>query len=591
MKTSWIALPLTMGWMLAACAPAMTAKPTNTANSKTTAEVAVARPAPGATARSAEEAKYLAAVHKIIGPRWEQVRINAGALLPKSHPANNMSRVTEVAARLDGKGQIKRIRVRKASGCNPYDNSALGTMSRVNKYPPLPAGLLEGHVELRWRFHRDARSARPDHVTVVLHPLSPEEAFSRALTLKQWDRARLIMRQNPARQSIRAILAEAGLSSKDSGLNMLALRVAPVQRLLALLENETDMKRWTTVLGVLASRGGDTEMVAHLRWVARPVSRVNDEAKASLEARKVAAILKALDRMGKAAPAALVNELLSRKAAAIVMAAAPMATDEAAMSRALRTFVTDPKIAGPLAVRRLALGPDAFAEKIVAKALTHKTRMVTLRTLERVPVKAMAAVLESMVRSHATKEDARLVAIRALSKVIDAAAPFYAAMGSSNPRVKVAAIRALGSMKKNTTGICYRLSTIGMKNRNEVGAEALASVARIGDQQFLPAMAYMTSRQRNAHKPVIIASYWGFGKKAVPLLNKMAASANQKVAAAARTSLDRINGVKRQTAQAPAPTSPLADLLQQALTLAQTPAPEKVSVKTEDKPALAKAAQ
>ena len=590
MKTPRIAL-LTMGWMLAACAPTMTAKPTTTAKSKTTSEVAVAQPTPGATARSADEVKYLAAVHKIIGPRWEQVRINAGALLPKSHPANVPSRVTEISARLDGKGQIKRIRVSKTSGCTPYDNSALGTMARVPEYPALPARLHEGHVELRWRFHRDVRSARADHVTVVLHPLSPEEAFSRALARKQWDRARQIMRRHPERQTIRAILAEAGLSSKDVGLNMLALRVAHVQRLLALLENETEMKRWNTVLDVLASRGGHAEMIAHLRWVARPVSRINAEAQASLEARKVASILKALDRMGSRAPTALVNELLSRKDAAIVMAAAPMATDRDAMSRALKSFINDPKVAGPLAVHRLAMGPDAFAEKIAAKALTHKTRMATLRTLERAPVKALAAALEPLVRSHATDEAVRLAAIRALSKATETPAAFYAAMGSSNQRVKVAAIRALGSMKKNTTGICYRLSTIGMKNRNEIGAEALASVARIGDKQFLGAMAYMTSRQRAEQKPVIIASYWGFGKKAVPLLNKLAASADSRVAAAARKSLDRINGVKSAPAAAPTQASPLGDLMQQALTLAKAPAPAKVSVKSTDNSTLAKAAQ
>jgi hypothetical protein len=268
-----------------------------------------------------------------------------------------------------------------------------------------------------------------------------------------------------------------------------------------------------------------------------------------------------------------------------------MATDSAALSRAMRTFINDPKVAGPLAVHRLNMGPDAFAAKIAAKALSHKSAMATLRVMQRVPVKALAAALEPHVRSNATPEDMRVAAIRALSKATEAPNAFYVAMGSSNQQVKVAAIRALGAMKKNTTGICYRLSTIGMKNRNDIGAEALASIARIGDQQFLGAMAYMTSRQRTEQKPVIIASYWGFGKRAVPLLNKLAASTNAKVAAAARHSLDRINGVKKAPA-APTQTCPLGDLMQRALTLAKkSPAPAKVSLKTADKPALAKAAQ
>ena len=592
MHTSRIVLPLSLTWMLVGCAPALTTRSVNTAKSTTTSEVRAsarqASPAPvSETARSADEARYLAAIHKMIQPRWGQVLINCQALLPKSHPANDLGRVTEIEVHLSDNGQLKRLRIRRTSGNNPFDNSALATMSRISKYPALPARLQNGHVELRWRFHRDSRACEPRHVGVVLHPLTPEEAFSRALIRKQWETARQIMRQHSSRQTIISILAEAGLSSRDVGLNMLALRIAPKQRLLAVLENETSMKRWGQVLDVLASRNGRSEIIDHLRWVARPVSRVDGAAHAALEARKVAAILATLDRMGARAPAALVNQLLGRKDAAVVLAAAPMASDAAALSAALKTFIKDPTLAGPLAVYRLALGPDAFAQAVAAKALGHKRAMATLRALQRVPVRSLAAQLEPLVRSNSTDAALRVAAIKALVKVADAPAPFYSAMNADNMQVKVQAIRALGHFKKNTTGICYRLSTIGMKNRNEIGAEALASVARIGSPQFLGAMAYMTGRQPTKNKAVIIASYWGFGEAAVPLLNKLARHDDPRVREAAQKSLARITG-KAPSASPVVQSSPLGELMQQALTLADVPAPVKVTKKPSLKPALAK---
>ena len=593
MKNTGMVLSLTMTWMLVGCVPGMTSNRIATANTKTDAATRVsvepAAPAPARVvkARKPGEAKYLAAIHKMIQPRWQQVLVNAQALLPSSHPANDPGRVTEIEVHLDNNGQLKRIRIRRSSGNNPFDNSALATMTRISKYPALPAQLQNGHLELRWRFHRDTRACQPTHVGVVLHPLTPEEAFSRALSRKQWESARQILQQNPGRQTLKSILAEAGLSSKDSRLNMLALRVAPRQRLLALLENETSMKRWKSALDVLASRKGQSEIIAHLKWVARPVSRLNGSAKTSLEAKKIAAVLAVLTRMGVKAPAALVNGLMSRKDAAVVMAAAPMATDAAALSVALRTFINDPKLAGPLAVYRLALGPDTFAQTIAVKALSSKDSMATLRALQQVPVRSMATHLEPMVRDNRTAVALRLEAIKALSKIADAPAPFYSALSAPDTRVKVEAIRALGQFKQNTTGICYRLSTIGMKNRNKIGAEALAAVARIGSGQFLPAMAYMTSRQRPADKALVVASYWGFGKAAVPLLNKMAGSSDPRVREAARKSLDRISG-KAPTPDAPGVvTSPLGQLMQHALTLAAAPATQKGSKKGSE-PALAK---
>lgn len=597
MKNSWFVLPLAMTWMLVACAPAMTTKPVNTATSKATPEargiqvsvqqVASAPAAARKVNRTADEAKYLAAIHRMIQPRWQQVLVNAQALLPSRHPANDPSRVTEIEVHLDDNGQLKRIRIRKSSGCNPFDNSALATMTRISQYPKLPARLQSGHLELRWSFHRDARACQPDHVGLVLHPLTPEEAFSRALSRQQWKLARKILQQNPNRPAIISILAEAGLSSKDAGLNLLALRLAPKQRLLALLENEDDMPRWKSVLNVLASRDGRSEIIDHLKWVARPVSRINGPAETSSEALKIAAVLNVLTRMGTSAPADLVNGLVSRREAAVVMAAAPMATDAAVLSAALRTFIKDPKLAGPLAVYRLAQGPDSFAQKIAEKALTHKSSLATVRALQQKPVRSLAPQVELMVRNNKSDVAPRLEAIKAMAKLTDVPAPFYSALSANDSRVKVAAIRALGQMKKNTTGICYRLSTIGMKNRNEIGAEALASVARIGSPQFLPAMAYMTSRQRTEHKPLVIGAYWGFGKVAVPMLNKLSSHADSKIRQAARKSLDRIAGKTRAASEPQVQTNPLGSLIQQALTLVATPAPPKASKKV-SAPVLAK---
>ena len=592
MKNTGMVLTLGIAWTLVACTPAVTTKPVNTAKSPATSgdtEVSAAKQqAPvKKVARAADETKYLASIHGQIQHRWKQVMVNAQALLPSSHPANDRSRVTEIAVFLSDNGQLKRIRIHKTSGNNPFDNSALATMTRISKYPKLPARLQEGHVELRWRFHRDARACAPDHVSVVLHPLTPEEAFSRALSRQQWEVARRIMQQNPDRQTIVSILAEAGLSSKDAGLNVLALRIAPKQRVLALLENETAMPRWKRALDVLASRGGSAEIVEHLRWIARP--RFNRSAQASAEeAQKIATILDVLTRMGAKAPASMVNGLVGRKDAAVVLAAAPMSTDAAALSSALKTFINDPKVAGPLAVYRLAQGPDSYAQAVAAKALAHKTGVNTLRALQRVPVRSLATNVEAMVRDNKTPVATRLEAIKAMAGLTDSPAAIFTAMSAPDTRVKVAAIRALGQFKTNTNGICYRLSAIGMKNRNEIGAEALASVARIGSDKFLPAMAYMTNRQRPAHKHIVIASYWGFGKVVVPMLNRLADHSDAKVREAARSSLDRIAG-KAVTAAPVVKASPLGNLMQQVLILKEAAVINKAaSVKKAAEPALAK---
>ena len=574
MQTTRIVPIMATTCLLVACAPTM--KQTSSVNgpksqavssSSSTVSVEQARPAPSRIKHSADEDKYLASLHKLVQPRWQQVLVNAGALLPRSHPANLPSRMTELEVHLDQQGQLKRIRVRQSSGCNPYDNSALATLARIGKFPGLPASLQKGHVELRWRFHRDQRASSPDFARVVLHPLTPEEDFTRALKQQDWKTAQHILRTNRHRPTVISILVEAGLSAKNVQLNRMALRLAPLQRLLAVLENETSLPRWKEALTVLASRKGSSQIADHLRWVARPVSRINRPAtEIALEAAKIAALLQTLNELGARAPEAVVRGLMLRKEAAVVLAASSMTADAALVSSALETFVNDPTVAGPLAVHRLALGQDARAAALATAALGHaRGRAPTMAALRRTPVRSLVPRVEAMVRSSSLATDARVDAIRTLGKLVNSPVPFYVALLSPEARVQVAAIHALGQFSTHKTSISYRLTNIGLNNNSAVGAEALAAVARVGVERFLADVNHLSRRRRAPQRALVVGSFWGFGKTAVPMLSKLVSHKDHQVRQAAKASLARIQGKADPAAGPHKVADPLAHLMQQAL--------------------------
>lgn len=586
-NTTNTATILGMTLALAACSPALTpagpASPSSVApRTESAVEVSPAMALPD------DRQRYMLALHKLLRPRWDKVRTDASALLPATHPANDMTRVTRISVRLDRAGQLKHVRVVGRSGNAPYDNSALGTVARLGRFPALPPSLTRGHVELRWQFHRDARSCSPRHAALVLHPLSPEEAFADAMQASDMQAAYQVLQQHPRRATLLGMLAEQGLRSPDRKIRTLALRLAPLPRMLAQLEHEADVDRWNHVLAVLEQRRAASQILAHLTWLARPVSTVGPAGGAPDASNKISALLQALSRLEVKLPHQVLDSLLDHHTAAVALAAAPMASQTPALDRALSRFASDPRASGPLAVYRLAIGQQATAQAAARAALASDSgRMPTLQALQSVPVPSLAPAVEALVRGDKVNSAARVRAIWALAKMSSGPRPFYVALLSRDQAVRIAAISALGQLKGSSIGICYRLSAVA-KERGPVGAEALAAVARLGQARFLPDVNFLSRSLPAALQARVVSDLWGFGEAAVPYLQRQLNSKDRQlrlaaVAALARIPGDRASKLRRRHLQAnpvkaaaatPAKQSPLAMLMQKALRLSSQPAPQ-----------------
>lgn len=500
-------------------------------------------PLPSGGTRAQQQQAYLQAVHDALRPRWDKVRADATALLPPTHPANLATRAAQVTALLDRQGKIKQARVSQSSGFTPFDESALAALQRIRQPPALPPALRKGHVELRWALYRDQRSCGVEHAELVLHPLAPLEALTDALDQGALDQAYEVISRTQQRAPLLAALANRGVRHKLPAVRKLALRCAPPALLASMLAARQGDEIWYWLVQELSARGAVASINAELaRWAGT--------AKGKLGAARVGALVQALGRAKGHGTAATLDKLMRSPSHEVVLAAAPAVRAKVTLDRAMARHASRLELAGPLAVHRLALGQDAAASAMFNKALGGKARSVVLQALARRPVAALLPRVEALVRSNAVPAAPRVQAIHVLSKLGGKPVPFFVALLSTDPAVRLAAVQALGQYKGNRAGICYRLAVVA-KERGPVGAAALVSIARIGIPRFLPDVHFLTRAQKTPHQAQVVAALWGFGEPAVPYLARLLKHADAKLRQAAAASLARIKGDKASAALAP----------------------------------------
>lgn len=517
---------------LSACAPA--AKPPATGLSITAAQLAPP-PVPAGGTVAEQRKGYLAAVHTLLRPRWDLVRSKASAILPPTHPANQLARITELSARLDRAGKIKSVAVVKGSGYTPFDESVQAALEHIPRLPALPPALRRGHVELRWILHRDERSCGVEHARLVLHPLSPAEAFSDALAAGQLEQAYSILSAAPARQGLLTILARRGLSASGDGpARRLALELAPEPLLVTLLTRQPGSPAWQPAVQQLEKRGAAGVLNKEL-------ARVSRSAHSAGKVRRVSVLVAALKRLKASPESAVMARLMKSTDAALVLAAAPAVRDPSELQHAMTRFAKQPSVAGTLAIFRLALSASPAATAVFDRAFSGKARGAMLDALQRFPCPALTPRVEALVRSTAVAPALRVRAIQVLGGMTGSTSPFFVALLSRREDVRLAAIEALGRRKDRTSGVSYRLSVVA-KWGGKVGAAALVAVARRGVARSLSDTRYLIKVQAKKHRPRVVAAMWGFGEPAVPYLSGLLTHRARDMREAAASSLARIKG-------------------------------------------------
>jgi TonB family protein len=495
---------------------------------------------------------YLDAAHKLMKDGWDEVRANAAAMFPPGHAANQPDRQTLVELRIDPHGKPARLRVVSSSGFRPFDNSALRVMSWVKQMPALPESLGQGHVVLRWAFHRDQRACNPIYAKVIVHPFTPEEGMRLALDRHQWGRASQLLADHPGHPGLLALVAEVGLSSYDLRVRRMALRMAPAPQIRATLADPgVDPSTWSVGLRALEQRREEAAITSLLRQEVLPSSNWRQPAGAAAakpRTRRISQLIRSLSRLKAQISGDLLHRLLTDRDHDVALATLPLVHTAAPLLRARKAWAKDPTMTSALAVRRLSLGPDKAVEKVVRWALGTKHREAALRALLRFPVPRVMDAVEALVKSDKTPTTARTLAAAAMGHgTCSSIAPLYIALRASDPQVQIAAARALGKIGRRgkKKAITYRLSDLAYRGRGKVTAVALACQARVGAagmDAFRKDLLRRSRRLRKDHKALVVGSLWGYGPVVVPRLVKLADDPSPVVRAAAVRSLKRIKG-------------------------------------------------
>ncbi len=542
----------------------MTGCGTTAQKQETSSTKGVVTMAPYVGGAPASQREYLLAIHRRLDELWTRgVLAMCDAMLPPGHPANRRGLMTEIEVKLDWLGQPNGLRIARPSGYAPFDQSALRVMTDLHLLPVLPKGV-EGRATLRWRFHRDERSCDPRHARLEVRPLSEEEALERALARGELGRAAELLARSQGKPSLIAIVADAGLSSRDPAVCRAALRLAPSSRAEAILGSTRSRPLWPEAIGVLLARKE-----------AAALTRVAEAAGPRAEAARLVPLLDALRELEGALPEKLAAELLARPERELVLAAAALARSAAALAPALTRWAADPLAAGPLAVRRAHLTGEGL--EAVRHALAGAGALPTLQALARSRVKALDADVETLARSAKTPAAARAQAVALVGALKLSIIPLYVALRDGGPEVQIAAARALGAARANKLAVSHRLADLAFKASGAVAAEALAALARVGDERFRPDTVRRMRRLSAREQAVVVSALWGFGPVAVPLLVKLLQHESAAVRAAAAASLARVPGEAAQQAlasvrpassprQRPAAT-PLEQLLERAASL------------------------
>ncbi len=509
----------------------------------------------------ADVQEYLLKVHKMIQQPWVvDVLFRSKMSFPVTHPANNSELAVDLEMAIQGDRSPGPVSIRKSSGYTPFDESALHVLGGVKTLPAPPSSLGEGHLFLRWTFYRDKRRCHPSHAQLRVVPYSPVEALTRALKHKEYQKAYAVMVKKGAPSTLKVVLLEDALSSGNLQQRRLAIHLATNERLVKLYLDDRHTALREKILEALVQRKAAVPLIALL-------DRVTTDKTLSpgvSTKRWLLALLAALEQAKITLPLAKLQVLLSDKRAAVVLAGAALASRPAALLKASEAWKNDPKMAGPLAVNRRALGEDKEAEQIIRAALVGPGAIPTLARMRRYPVQAVAGDVADVVRKG-KQISARLEAIKVITVMKGPLSPLYAALRFKNPVLRIASIRALGKMGINKMGSSYRLVAIGLRERGPVSAESLAALATLGVEKFRGDVLRLMRLLKPHERVLIISALWGFGKPVLPALKKLQQSANKQISAAAVKSILRLSPARPPTEKSAAKATSLETLIRQAL--------------------------
>lgn len=545
--TSISSLAAVMGGLIliTSCAQGVSGKETRTA-------ATASAQAPIVDSSQPEQVRaYLAAAHELMKDGWDEVRANAAAIFPPRHAANQPDRLALLELRIDPHGKPAGLRVVSSSGFLPFDNSALRVMSWVKQMPPLPESLGQGHVVLRWAFHRDQRACNPIYAKLIVHPFTPEEGMRQALSRRQWGRASQLLADHPGHPGLLALVADVGLGSRDPRVRRMALRMAPATQIRATLADpDVDPATWSTGLRVLEQRHEEAVITSLLMREVLPSTNWRQPAAAAAKprTRRIGQLIRALSRLKAQIAGDLLHRLLTVGDRDVALATLLLVHTAAPLLKARKAWAKDPSMTTALAVRCLSIGPDKAAEKVVRWALGTQHREAALRALLRFPVPRVMDAVEALVKSDRTPTTARALAAEVMGRSDGSSvATLYFALRASDPQVQIAAARALGKIgrKSKKKAITYRLSDLAYRGRGKVTAVALACQARVGAagmDAFRKDLLRRASRLRKEHKALVVGSLWGYGPAVVPRLVELLDDPSPLVRAAAVRSLKRIGG-------------------------------------------------
>jgi TonB family protein len=102
-------------------------------------------------------AHYAVAMHNRIHPIFTDQFMASLDKLPPTDPMNDKRIATTLEIVLDRDGSILQMGVVKTSGITAFDMAALDSVQRAGPFGKAPDAILSynGHVYMRWEFHRD----------------------------------------------------------------------------------------------------------------------------------------------------------------------------------------------------------------------------------------------------------------------------------------------------------------------------------------------------------------------------------------------------------------------------------------------------
>ncbi len=504
-----------------------------------------------------DQRRYLEEIYRRLRVGWDDALANAAAFYPAADPVNDPSLMAEVELTLGASGQPAAMRLVSRSRSHRFDNSALLVVSWLRGLPPLPVSLPEGHVRLRWRFHRDARGCAPTYAALQVQPLPLAQALERAMDGARWPEASRILAEQPglARQVI-----ERGLVSGERTRH-LALAALPTDRLAALLGRERTAGFWSVGIAVLEARRERAALLALVERLAPATPGFGKEAEITeATAPLLAWLLLACSRLGLEVPEASLRRALEQAPDPVLAAAAiPALRSSALAAREWPRWAGEPLVGPPLAAivcsgagaQRQASAPcPGWAERAVQAALEGTEPAPVLAALSRWPVPRFRATLLQLAASRRLAAPSRVAAVQAGARVAGPLQPLLALLRADELEVQIAAARALAASGERRR-VAYRLLTLVQESRGRLAAEALGAAASLGMPELLPDLLYRAARLPAAARAPLVRELWRYGDAALTWLRRALAAPEPELRTAAQASLARLGGEAGRPAAAP----------------------------------------